>query len=434
MNELAPQPLFDTYKTFLSITCRESTDADRLEYIAERPAITEYLEQFPDSINVKSDFSHVSGFLKSYSGLETTFRGYRSHVERLMLWSWIKQGKSVLELTRNDAEAYMEFNLQPDPSWVGESVRSRFVKAGEIFEPNHLWRPYSIQKSKEMAKLESEGLSRPADDIPKYSAAQGSIRQAFAICSSFYDYLDANGVSVGNPFRAIKQKSKFTTRNKKIKEGRSLTKLQWDFVIETAELMAAEDPERHERTLFLLVTIFSMYLRVSDLAESDRWKPTMGAFFRSGENWWMRVIGKGNKEADISVRPDYLKYLIRYRATRNLTPLPPKDDPEPLLTKLNGEPGLTDRHMRVIIQSVFDRALTRMQAEGFPEHEIGELRKVSLHWLRHTSATFDAPHRSMKHLQTDLRHENVSTTQDIYFNSDDNERAASMAKRSIKTL
>jgi site-specific recombinase XerD len=428
-----PQPLFDTYATFKAMTERSETSEEtrEREYIAERPAIVEYLESFSADTCAKSDFAHVKDFLKSYNGLETTFRGYRTQVERLMLWSWIKAGKSVLDLTRSDAEAFMEFVLAPDPEWIGGAVRHRFIKTGEIHEPNADWRPFTTQGSKQDRKLVAEGLKAEIS-TPTYMPAQGSVRQVFAICSSFYDYLGSNGVSELNPFRAIKQKSKFTKRNKKITEGRALTKLQWDFVVETAEQMAAADPERHERTLFILVTLFSMYLRVSDIVGNDRWTPTMGAFRKVGENWWMEVNGKGNKDADISVRPEYLTYLMRYRATRNLTPLPSRDDTAPLLTKLNGEPGLTDRHVRSILQQVFDEALRRMKEEGFGEEEIGELREASVHWLRHTSATFDAPFRDIKHLQADLRHENMSVTQDVYYNVDDKERARSIAGLKIK--
>jgi integrase len=70
-----------------------------------------------------------------------------------------------------------------------------------------------------------------------------------------------------------------------------------------------------------------------------------------------------------------------------------------------------------------------MQGEGWSEDEIDQLRSASLHWLRHTAATFDAPFRDMKDLQADLRHNSLSTTQNIYYNSLDEQRA-----RSVKEL
>ena len=257
------------------------------------------------------------------------------------------------------------------------------------------------------------------------------MRQAFVICASFYDHLASNHTDVGNPFRAIKQKSQLFERSTEIRTTKALTKLQWDFVLETAELMANEDPYRHERTLFILVTLFSMYLRISDLVGNQRWEPKMNSFRREGNNWWLYVNGKGNKLARVSVRTKYLAYLMRYRRSRNLSPLPSVADDSPLLVSLSGKPGLTDRHVREIVQQVFDRALMRMQEQGFEETELDSLRRVSLHWLRHTSATFDAKHRDMKHLQSDLRHDRLSTTSDIYYNTLDEERAQSAANLDI---
>ena len=96
--------------------------------------------------------------------------------------------------------------------------------------------------------------------------------------------------------------------------------------------MAAEDP-RHERTLFIVATLFSLYLRISDLVGRDNWKPTMGSFEYDGENWWFNVVGKGNKAAIISVRDEYIEaYLKRYRTTLSLPPLPSYKESTPLVT------------------------------------------------------------------------------------------------------
>ncbi len=73
-----------------------------------------------------------------------------------------------------------------------------------------------------------------------------------------------------------------------------------------------------------------------------------------------------------------------------------------------------------------------MQEEGFEEDQVDQLRSASLHWLRHTSATLDAPYRDMKDLQADLRHNSLSTTQNIYYNSLDENRANSVKNLRLK--
>jgi integrase len=86
----------------------------------------------------------------------------------------------------------------------------------------------------------------------------------------------------------------------------------------------------------------------------------------------------------------------------------------------------------LLLQEVFDRSLARMALEGWSDDEIDQLRSASLHWLRHTSATFDAPHRDMKDLQADLRHNSMSTTQNTYYNSLDEQRAHSVKGLKVK--
>jgi integrase len=120
------------------------------------------------------------------------------------------------------------------------------------------------------------------------------------------------------------------------------------------------------------------------------------------------------------------RYLVRYRHFLNLSPLPSPQEKTPLISTLNGCGGLSDRHVRSILKVVFDRSLQHMQSEGWSEDEIDQLGSASLHWLRHTAATFDAPFREMKGLQADLRHHSLSTTQNTYYNALDEQRTKSV--------
>ncbi|RBJ71864.1 site-specific integrase, partial [Pseudomonas sp. MWU12-2534b] len=70
--------------------------------------------------------------------------------------------------------------------------------------------------------------------------------------------------------------------------------------------------------------------------------------------------------------------------------------------------------------------------DAFPDYEISALRAATLHWFRHTGATFDAPYRSPKNLQADMRHKSLATTQNIYYNTLNDERTAEVAKLSLR--
>ena len=95
-----------------------------------------------------------------------------------------------------------------------------------------------------------------------------------AICSSFYQYLLLEEYTYTNPVALIRQKSKFVQKRQGHTRVRRLSQLQWQMVVDTAQQMAAEKPESNERTLFMLSALYSMYLRISELAASERWVPT----------------------------------------------------------------------------------------------------------------------------------------------------------------
>jgi len=425
-----PQPLFDTFECFHELNF--------LQLSNERSTVQEYLKSFDDSCRAIDSYLVVRSFLKSYAGNQSTFNSFRTHVERLLLWALIVARKPLLDLRRSDAEQFMEFCLNPPANWVGPVIKSRFKRIGgrkrlesDKYIINPDWRPFSSTVSKRERKLATEKMNSLVTGT--YHMAQGSVAQVFAVCGSFFQHAMDEGLTESNPFRAIKQKSVYKQRNTLDVASRSLTELQWSFVLDTAEQMADEDPA-HERTLFVLATLFAMYLRVSDLVGRENWRPTMGDIRRDTTgNWWFHVVGKGNKAAKISVRGEYINcYLVRYRQYLRLSPLPSPQEQIPLISTLKGRGGLSDRHVRALLQTVFDRALQRMQSEGWTEDEIDHLRSASLHWLRHTAATFDAPLRDMKDLQADLRHNSLSTTQNTYYNSLDEQRARSVKELKVR--
>lgn len=424
-----PFPLFDVYSKFRELNFNDLSK--------ELPIVIHRISQIDESVDPVGSYRAVRQFLHSYDGNEGTFNSYRTHVERLLLWSMLVAKKPILSLKRSDAEDFLEFCMKPPMAWVGPVVKSRFLRIGgrkklktDTYVVNEDWRPFNVTLTKAMRKLAEE--SNTELSLPNtYTMSNTSVAQVFAVCQSFYQLCIDEDLAENNPFRAVKQKSRYTQRSETDVKGRSLTQLQWDFVFETAELMADED-EEHERTLFILATLFSLYLRISDLVGRENWEPTMGAFQKAGDDWWFHATRKGNKRAKVSVREAYLKYLKRYRATLSLPPYPVPGEKTALLQSKHGRAGLSDRHVRLLIQGVFDRAVERMKAEGQSEREISNLRAASLHWLRHTSATFDAPYRDAKDLQADLGHESLSTTQDNYYDSLDGKRASSVKDLPVK--
>lgn len=430
-------PLFESHDRFLELNHNNLSK--------EQPLVVSYLESFPEDLRALDGYRAVRSFLRSYEGNPATYNSYRTHVERLLLWTLLICKKPLLEMTRQDGERFMEFCLKPPPDWIGPVVKARYQRNGgrvakdtDTYTVNPVWRPFFLTVKKPDLKLAQEQNREP--DVKPYKMKQDSIAQIFAVCGSFFQWASDEGLSdSANPIRAIKQKSRYKQRVVGTEKAKSLSTLQWGYVLDTAKMLADDEPDEkkkkvYERTLFIIATIYSMYLRVSDMVGRDNWEPMMSDFRKDDHgNWWFHVIGKGNKSAKISVKDEYMNvWMARYRRFLGLTSAPSPDDSAPLLQSLKGRAGLSEGYIRALVQEVFDAAFERMRADGFPDDDIKSLRSASLHWLRHTSATADAKVRDHKDLQADLRHESLATTVDTYYNSRDEERHRSNKNLSIE--
>jgi site-specific recombinase XerD len=366
------------------------------------------------------DYQHASEFIYSYRGSPDTFATYRREIEHFLHWIWLVARKSLQDIAREDIEAYVEFARQPPLQWIGNKNVPRFLSRNGGREPNPEWRPYIC------AAVATEGAK------PDYVASQAAIQSLFSVLSSFFNFLIQESVISANPVSQLRQKSKFLRKQQSAGKIRRLSPLQWDYVIETAESMAASDPARHERTLFIMNALFAMYLRISELVETPRWQPQMGHFQADQEgNWWFMTVGKGNKEREISVSDAMLVALKRYRVSRGLPALPAPGESTPLIHKTRGRGGITStRQIRGIVQSVFDAAGERMRREGFSE-EAERLASATVHWLRHTGISEDVKHRPREHVRDDAGHGSSAIT-DRYIDVERAERHASAKNKQIR--
>lgn len=405
-----PIPLFDTLAQLEEIDCH----------------LTRIKPELPAAIHfnkVQSDYKITCDFLHAYRGSSETFKSYRREIERLLQWSWFLGAKSLKELNRQDLEAFIEFCLDPPKHWIGTKQTPRFINN----HPNPLWRPFVCTVTK---KAFRDG-SKP--NIKEYNLSQSALQAIFAILGSFYKFLEQEEYVTSNPIAQIRQKSKFLRKHQGKKAIRRLSNLQWDYVIETAELMAKDNPDVHERTLFIMNALFAMYLRISELAASPRWLPQMGHFYKDmDENWWFKTVGKGNKERDISVSNAMLDALKRYRLSQGLSSLPSPGETTPLINKVQGKgPIEGTRHIRKIVQQCFDKAINRLQNDGF-EDEAEMLIAATVHWLRHTGISEDVKIRPREHVRDDAGHSSSAIT-DRYIDIELRARHASAKKKPIKT-
>lgn len=407
--KLPPAPLFDTMEHVSML--RKQAKHSRIE-------ITDN--------GIKEDYHYAIEFIYSYRGSEATFNAYRREIERLLHWSWLIAQKSIKDLRRTDIETFIEFCQKPPLSWIGTKNVSRFIEQGgsRIINPN--WRPFVATLSK-LAHRKGETPS------PKnYSLSQKAVQAIFAILSSFFNYLIQEDYASVNPVAQMRQKSKFIRKQQIQPVIRRLGELQWAYVIETAELMANQQPETHERTLFIMNALYGMYLRISELASSARWQPHMGHFYKdSDHNWWFVTVGKGNKERLITVSDAMLQALKRYRSSLGLSPLPTAGETTPLIINSKTRQPLTStRQIRSIVQTCFNQAIERMLQDGFAE-DAEQLKAATVHWLRHTGISDDVKHRPREHVRDDAGHGSSAIT-DKYIDIELRARHASGRHKLIK--
>ena len=376
----------------------------------------------------KYDYQHALQFLYSYRGSDATFNAYRREIERLLQWSWFVVGKSIKEIRRNDFEMFVSFCQKPPKTWIGTKTVARYIDQQGVRKPHPEWRPFVVS----VTKLASRAGIVP--EIKKYSLSQKALQAIFAICGSFYNYLIQEDYMSFNPVAQIRQKSKFIRQQKTKMIIRRLSELQWSYVIETVEILAAQAPAQHERSLFIMKALYGMYLRISELAASTRWEPQMGHFQKDADgNWWFMTVGKGNKERLISVSDEMLKALKRYRQSLGLSSLPSRGETTPLIKKATGKGPITStRQIRMLVQTCFDTAFERMVNDGLQEEAI-ELKTATVHWLRHTGISEDVKHRPREHVRDDAGHSSSAIT-DKYIDVEMRARHASAKKKKLDPL
>lgn len=363
-----------------------------------------------------NDYHHALAFLKCYTGSLGTFNSYRREVERILQWGQHIAGLTLTQMKREHIEAFVAFCQNPPKTWIGIKKAPRFIDNAMGRVPNPEWRPFVSTLSK---AIHRQGK---CVDVHDFALSQGAIKELFAILSTFFNYLIQEEYLFMNPIALIRQKSKYIRKQQNQAPIRRLSTLQWEYVLETTQQMALHDPNRHERTLFIMTALYSMYLRISELAASARWTPKMGDFFRDHDgHWWFRTVGKGNKERQIAVSDSMLNALKRYRLHLGLSAYPAVAEPTVLLSKQKGKGAISSTtYLREVVQLCFDRSIQRLQEDNFST-EAQTLNAATVHWLRHTGISDDVKHRPREHVRDDAGHSSSATT-DKYIDVEMRER------------
>ena len=126
-----------------------------------------------------------------------------------------------------------------------------------------------------------------------------------------------------------------------------------------------------------------------------------------------------------------MPFLERYREMRNLSRLSYSGENTILVEKIRAQGGMSSRHLRRLVQEIFDHAYKKMKkSEG--ETKAMKLKEASTHWLRHTGASMVIERgRALKDLSEDLGHASMATTDTVYVQTENKKRAESGKKRKV---
>ena len=356
-------------------------------------------------VSYRNDFLHTLQFIQSYTGSLGTFTSYRRETERLLQWSWLIKKCSITTLKREDIEQFVHFCQNPPQTWISTQKVPRYIEKNGLRQPNPTWRPFVATLSKSARK---EG-GQPS--IERFQLSQGAVQEMFAILSSLFNFLISEDYLIANPVALIRQKSKFIRKQQHNAPIRRLSLLQWETILKVTNTMAQENPQKHERTYFILSLLFGMYLRISEVCASARWIPTMNDFSKdSNGQWWFTTVGKGNKKRQIAVSDAMLSSLTRWREFLGLSSLPSPADNTPLIPKIRGHGPMSDTApIRRLIQLCFDKAAQELRRTHQIE-EADNLASATVHWLRHTGISEDIKIRPREHVRDDAGHSSSATT------------------------
>lgn len=250
---------------------------------------------------------------------------------------------------------------------------------------------------------------------PFYKAkSPRSVTQIVAALSSLYRFNNARrsaNVPALLDFNPFAQVGRFLTplqsRTDRLFEpeiyAHFLRTIDW---LQTQTTTAIEQ-QRLQRLRWITVTLFNLWLRVSELAQLK-----MSDFRQLGKDMWVvNVYGKGRKLRTVEVTPSVLHELVAYRTALDLHPLPLPQDKNPAVLPLRSSQAATSEQLPQTLtartlfneikylgtqaamlllqpQSMFSE-VSNFQHLGVAEREVlaQRLLRVSPHWFRHSGAS-----------------------------------------------
>lgn len=356
-------------------------------------------------IAATNDLEAIRAWLANYTDSRNTFDSYRKEAERLLLWCVLELRKPLSSMLHEDLVVYQSFLKDPQPSerWVS-------ADGAKYSRDDARWRPFIGPLS------------------------TGSQRLTKTILNTMFNWLVSSGYLRGNPMALGRQRTKRAAS----RVTRYLSISLWDEVKSYVEQMPQVTNTQialYARYRWMTTLFYLQGMRISEVASGQ-----MGHFFRRlGEDghdqWWLEILGKGEKDRIVPVSADLVSELRRYREANGLCPLPSRSDETPLLIPFRGANRCLHRSaVHDAIKGVFRGAAAWLRSRG-PEFDdrADELDRASAHWLRHTAGSHMADGGvDLRTVRDNLGHASLTTTSLYLHAADDVRHRETVARHTMK--
>ena len=377
----------------------------------------------------RDDFNIAQRFLVKYSDVSGTYNRFRSEIQRFLNYTWHIAKRHLAQADSDLLSSYFIFLKTPPSSWVSRGIYPAFLECDGLRQSNPGWRPMAL---------------RSRDTAGQYAVTQASLNASRTALQTFFKYLLQQDYVQRNPLLDVRKRDRNAKPNlhkDSDVEVRRLTDWQWSYLLETLTELASSN-SKFERNLFVIVTMKSLFLRVSELAPRpvDRGQirtPSFGDFRRTivdGEAYWVySIFGKGDKTRQVTLPDAYLDYLKRWRLHLGLTsPLPVPGESNPILPSAKGN-AIGKRQVQRIYEQSLVATAERMDREGYGDEAKQLLAiRTETHYLRHTGASqaIEAG-ADIRHISEELGHANATFTESVYVNSEQARRRTEGRRRMV---
>lgn len=247
---------------------------------------------------------------------------------------------------------------------------------------------YLTDKNIQLTNVSRENVQQYKDYLFTVKLTESSVNLHMQVLAIMFEYLIVEKIVDYNPAKRMKNK---IVKNQVIEHY--LTKQQFSYILQYINRMQ----QNKERTLWIFKLLYFTACRRAEISDAK-----MCDFFCKNDKWWFKVVGKGNKYGEIPVSSDLLLALIEYRKFLGLPDYPSEYEQVPLISV-----GYSMLYR--IVKDICVKVADELGSSNLTDANI--LRSVSVHWLRHTSATHQVDAGiDIRVVKENLRHAKLETT------------------------